>query len=235
MGAIFFSIDLELVHVLQRALRLGVFVETGTFQGDTAHSVAPFFERIYTIELSDSLFPRAAARFGQVPHVSVLHGDSPKVLRELHESLHTKGVLYWLDAHWCGPYTGGETRECPLLDELKAIAAVNDQTVVLIDDARLFLSPPPPPHDPQQWPTLLQVVEQISKLSAAHELWVINDVMLFTPTAIRTAVIEYSRTRGIDLLTLAQTASRAGRIERSASTRSNSVAARLTTRLFDIT
>ena len=71
----FFSIDLELVHVLQRALRLGVFVETGTFQGDTAHSVAPFFERIYTIELSDSLFPRAAARFGQVPHVSVLHGD----------------------------------------------------------------------------------------------------------------------------------------------------------------
>jgi hypothetical protein len=210
LGAIFFSIDLELVHVLQRALPLGVFVETGTFKGDTAHSVAPFFERVYTIELSDSLFPSAAARFEQLPHVSVIHGDSPNVLRQMHESLRGRAVLYWLDAHWCGPYTGGETRECPLLEELQAIASLNHRSVVLIDDARLFLSPPPPPHDPQQWPTLLQVVGQISKLGATHELWIINDVMLFVPAAARSAVIEYSRTRGIDLLTLAQAATRAG-------------------------
>ena len=38
----------------------------------------------------------------------------------------------------------------PLLDELQCLSE-RCSDIILIDDARFFLSAPLPPHDPQQW------------------------------------------------------------------------------------
>ena len=56
MGAVFFSLDRRLVDFLQQALPLPVFVETGTFRGDTIAEVADRFDEVHTVELSEELF-----------------------------------------------------------------------------------------------------------------------------------------------------------------------------------
>jgi FkbM family methyltransferase len=199
MGAIHFSVDPELVRALRRALPLRVFVETGTYRGDTAAAVAGEFDSVITIELAAAIHSAAAARLAPMSNVTALLGHSPEVLRGLAPRLASESVLYWLDAHWCGSETGGQPHECPLVDELATISKLNETSAVLIDDARLFLAPPPPPHDNSKWPLLDEVVERLRALSQHHRLWVINDVFVFAPPKAYDAVVEYGRTRGLQL------------------------------------
>src|SRR5262249_4016615 len=151
VGAIHFSLDPELINALRRSLSLATFVETGTFNGDTTASVAPLFARVFTVELSVELHRRARDRLAAYPNVRAIEGSSPAILRSLRTDLSASGVLYWLDAHWCGEATAGQSQECPLLSELEAIGTLNDDSVVLIDDARFFTAPAPAPHNPGEW------------------------------------------------------------------------------------
>jgi len=201
MGAISFSLDPKLVAALQTALPLGVLLETGTFKGDTVAEFRPSFEKIISIELSESLWNDAVNRFKDAPNVSLLQGDSGNNLRQLHSSLQGDSVLYWLDAHWCvASNTAGEESQCPLLEELQAIGKLNSDSVVLIDDARLFLSPPLSPHEISHWPTFHQIVTALLGMSAEHELMVINDVVAFYPKQAQAAVVAYAQANGCDWL-----------------------------------
>ena len=199
MGAIHFSVDLHLVAALRKALPLDVFVETGTFNGDTTALVASLFPEVLTVELSTEQYKIASHRLRDYPNVRSIHGSSPVVLKELRCELNERSTLYWLDAHWCGGVTAGSSYECPLIDELSAIDTLNDKSVVLIDDARFFLSPPPPPHEPTGWPTLEEVIKALKSLNNKHKLWIINDVLIFYPKEADTHVVEYGRSKGIDL------------------------------------
>ena len=181
MGAIHFSIDLELVQTLKQSLPVSTFVETGTFKGETTRSVVPFFDQIYTVELSPELMETTGAKLSEFDNVQMIHGSSPQVLSSLQSKLADKSVVYWLDAHWCGATTAGKDNECPLLHEINALGQLNDQSVVLIDDARLFLAPPPYPHNPSHWPSLSEVVTSLQSISAVHHLCIVNDVFIFAP------------------------------------------------------
>jgi hypothetical protein len=201
MGAITFSIDLEFVECLRDSLALEVFVETGTFEGEAVERVRPLFSEIHTIELSLAYFERAKAQFGSAEGVSVYHGDSREVLRSLRERLERRPVLYWLDAHWCAESaaSGGST-PCPLLGELEAVGTLNLESVVLIDDARLFIATPPAPHDVADWPRFDQVLQRLTQMSTGHELMVINDVIAFFPSSLAARLSSYAHCRGFDLL-----------------------------------
>lgn len=201
MGAVSFSLDKGLVIALKEVLPLDVFVETGTFNGDTVESVKKLFDEIYSIELSQVLWAKAARRFEDCRHVRVLHGNSPEKLREVHSELRDSGVLYWLDAHWCiATNTAGELSQCPLLEELQTIGKLNDKSAVLIDDARLFLAPPLAPHDTTHWPSFNQVLTYLLAMSVDHELIVINDVIAFFPKQARSAMQAYAQSCGTDWL-----------------------------------
>jgi len=63
MRAVTFSLDGALVDSLREALRLTVLVETGTGKDDNVAQMLPLFERIVTVELSESLRKAAAERF----------------------------------------------------------------------------------------------------------------------------------------------------------------------------
>ena len=199
MGAIHFSVDLELVNALNKRLPLSTFVETGTFEGDTTASVAQLFQNIYTVELADELFANAKKRFENFANIKPIHGSSPEVLEALRNELEDQSVLYWLDAHWCGKITAGETYECPLIQELQAIGKLNDQSVILIDDARMIAAPPPLPHNASEWPSLIEVVTELVKLSDKHRLALINDVFVFVPESISQDMVQFSRSKGLDL------------------------------------
>ncbi|MDX2259999.1 MAG: hypothetical protein NW205_13925 [Hyphomicrobiaceae bacterium] len=199
MGAVHFSLDPVLVDALQSALPLRTLVETGTFKGDTPANLANRFDRIVTIELSDELWRAAADRLAAYPHIEALQGSSDVRLGERAASLATTPTLYWLDAHWCiAEGTAGETSQCPLLREIAAIGRLEANSVIAIDDARLFLSTPPKPHEASQWPRFQEIIDHLRQASPTHEIAVVNDVIVFFPTAARQAVERYARDHGTD-------------------------------------
>jgi hypothetical protein len=201
MGAVHFSLDRRLVEALQGELPLRLLVETGTFEGDAVGAVADLFDEVQTVELSPAYAERAKARFASNRHVVVHHGDSAQMLAGMRHAFAPRSTLYWLDAHWCvAEHTVGEQSQCPLLEELLSIGHLNDESVILIDDARLFLAPPPAPHESSQWPRFQQILDRLVQLSSRHEVMVVNDVIAFFPQRALAAMHRYARECGIDWL-----------------------------------
>lgn len=116
-----------------------VFVETGTYLGDTVFVLRDIFPRMYSIELSLPLAARARERFARRRSISILVGDSAAVLPSVLSEI-TERALFWLDGHYSGGITAKGARETPVVQELRCILdhRVSDH-VILIDDARLFV------------------------------------------------------------------------------------------------
>lgn len=125
-----------------------VFVETGTFRGDSVSSALHSgFDKVYSIEIDDELYENAVNRFRSEiddGRVILLHGDSGLRLPEIIETVEYR-CTFWLDAHsqkfnFDNGTTGKEN--CPLYRELNTIGASarNDHTI-LIDDMRLVKNP----------------------------------------------------------------------------------------------
>ncbi|TSA17284.1 hypothetical protein D4R75_12420 [bacterium] len=201
MGAVSFSVDTILIAGLKKVLPFRAFVETGTFEGDTIEEVLPSFGTIHSVELSEDYYRKVVERFKASPKVHLHLGHSADVLRKLSSELADASVLYWLDAHWCvADKIAGGTSQCPILEELDAIGILGPQSVILIDDARLFLSPPPYPHEVTQWPSFEAVTGKLHALSSGHELMVANDVIIFFPRSVRETVREYAYRNAVDWL-----------------------------------
>jgi hypothetical protein len=201
MGAVTFSIDPELIQTFKQLIPLKSFVETGTFEGETIEQVRDLFEKIHSVELSEDYYTKALERFGDDSKINLYCDASEEILKQLQPSLADEAVLYWLDAHWCvADKTAGYQSQCPLLQELDAIATLNSDSVVLIDDARLFLCPPPHPHEVTQWPSFNSIIKKLHSLSSAHEIMVLNDVILYYPSRLRQPVQEYGHNVAIDWL-----------------------------------
>lgn len=203
MGAVTFSIDLQLVKTLKQCLPLTHFVETGTFEGETVEQVKPLFDEVHSIELAEEYYLKSLERFQAFPQIKLHLGRSEEVLRSLRPQLETASVLYWLDAHWClASHTAGQTSQCPILQELDAIQHLNSDSILLIDDARLFLCPPPKPHEISQWPNFNQIIKKLFSLSDQHEVMVLNDVVLFYPASIQDVVQQFAHVTSIDWLSV---------------------------------
>jgi hypothetical protein len=208
MGAIHFSIDTALLQQLQQLLPLKIFVETGTFRGDSVIRARPFFERLYSVESIRENYQAAADRIGGDDAVHLHCGDSVEFLKGFAPSLADESVLYWLDAHWCSTEAAGHDQgaapQCVLLEELAAIASLNPRSIVLIDDARYFMGPPPPPNDMRQWPTFDEVLRGLRALSSDHEVAVADDVVIFSPRSIGPELRAFLGRHQADLLAVLQ-------------------------------
>lgn len=203
MGAVHFSIDPRLIEVLKAALPLETFVETGTFEGETIQKALPFFQKIYTIEASQDYHDTVAERFGSNEKIHLLHGDSAVVMKEFIGDLCDRSVFYWMDAHWCADEkTAGAHSQCPLLRELHAISKLNIQSVIVIDDARLFFCAPPAPYEVDDWPSFDQVIRKLYLMSSDHEITVINDVIIFYPERLQASLKIFAHRHSIDWLTV---------------------------------
>lgn len=118
--------------------RVRVFIETGTYMGDMVYAVKDNFDKIYSIELDEKLFENAKKRFLNFNHISILQGDSSKVLPKIIGHI-KKPSLFWLDGHFSEGITARGEKETPILYELQHIIShpVKDH-IILIDDARCF-------------------------------------------------------------------------------------------------
>jgi hypothetical protein len=216
MGAVHFSIDLRLAELLKKQLGIETFVETGTFEGKTIEAVRPLFQEVYSVELSPHYYTKAREKFGSDAAVHLAQGASPEFLRKERATFSTRPILFWLDAHWCSAEnTGGENSQSPLLEEIDAIGSLHAKSVLLIDDARLYLCPPARPHKSAQWPDFHDVVARLMALSPSHRLMVLNDVILFYPEPARAVLKEYAFEHGVDWLAMSHLAkAQEQRIER---------------------
>ncbi|MBM3711936.1 MAG: glycosyltransferase [Actinobacteria bacterium] len=203
MGAINFSIDLKLVKFLNGLLYFDAFVETGTYQGDSVNLVKDIFKKIYSVELSEEFYKQSKKRFEKFNHIDIQFNTSKKFLKNLNPFIKKKSVLFWLDAHWCAvDKSAGEESQCSLIDELIAIKVLNKKSVIIIDDARLFLSPPPFPHDITHWPNFEDIIKTVKSLSSIHSLMVFNDVIIFFPKSFQKEIFEYVYNNSVDWLSI---------------------------------
>lgn len=177
MGIVHPGIPQGIVQDLAQAAGCRVFVESGTFTGATSRWAAQHFDFVFTMERHEPLFRQHGEALKALGNVQPLNGDSRALLPVIAKGLMEFHALYWLDAHWSGEGTAGAEDECPLLDELTALAH-REHDVILIDDARLFLCAPPKPHNPLAWPGIAEVVQA---LGPRRHVQVIDDVIYAVP------------------------------------------------------
>ena len=186
-----------LPHRLARELRdrLGLTraIETGTYKGGSARMLAWIFDEVITIELDPVLHRRAVDRLAEITAITAIQGSSRDRLAHLVDR--DRPTLYWLDGHWSGGATAGVDDECPVLDELRAMAEGHPDDCILIDDARLFLAPPPPPHKSEHWPTFDEIAAAIRSARPDHRVEVVHDIVVAVPPAAGDLVERFGRRR----------------------------------------
>lgn len=166
-------------------------METGTYKGVGTRILAELFGTVATIELAPQIYERARTALADLPHVEVIAGDSRERLRSL--AGEGRPAFYFLDGHWSGEFTAGEGNECPVLDELAAISPGHPDDCFVIDDARLFTAPPPPPHDPSQWPTLIELFDALRAARPGLHVTLLNDQVIAVPSRAKPVVDAYGQ------------------------------------------
>lgn len=205
MGAISFSLDEALLQFCLAELPLSVFFETGTFRGDTVEMARRHFKECHSAELSPELHAQAVARFQGVPGVTIHLGESPALLARFRGRFASDPIFLWLDAHWCSAEAAaGINSQSPLLGEIEAVGRLHPDSVLMIDDARLYLCPPGGPHTVSDWPDFHEITLALLRLSGSHRIAVFNDVIIFYPGRIQAAFQQFMHRHAVDWLSIRQ-------------------------------
>lgn len=186
MGLIHFGAPEKEIRFLVDLMALSVFFEGGTYKGGTSLRASRIVDQVITVERSEVMFAAAASKIGHVKNITMLRGDTRSHLQSVLSA--NDNILFWLDAHWSGGDTYGETDECPLLDELRIIFSNNKNYAILVDDARLFLAPPPKPHVLEEWPSIQAIVRALPN---DWDIIVHDDVIYLLPARFGKAFREF--------------------------------------------
>jgi SAM-dependent methyltransferase len=197
MGIVRMGPPEELVVLIRNQLGIFTFVETGTFSGNTAFWASNEFKQVITVERSEMIFNQTHQTYGHVKNIEFICGDSTHELNRLIPTL-TQPAIFWLDSHWSGGDTFGKDEECPLLNELEAFKNARCQHVLLIDDARLFSSPPPLPHKIEQWPTLMQITDSFNRIFQNFYVVIFEDVFICAPPELQPLVSSYCQNKNTE-------------------------------------
>lgn len=157
----------RVVKQYARKFSLTTLVETGTFYGAMVEASKTTFDRIFSVELDETLFQGAREKFHRLPYVTIVQGDSGKVLPTILAQIE-KPCLFWLDGHYSAGVTALGDKVTPILAELEHIFShpVSDH-VILIDDARLF--------NGQDGYPLLDEVRKFIMTKRPHWAWSVRD------------------------------------------------------------
>lgn len=180
MGSVHWGIPESFVDAILAAGSFETAIETGTYRGASAAVLARRFREVITIEGDADLAAAACIRFASNSQVRVLQGDARHLLPGIVEHLEAP-ALFWLDSHYCGRGTFGAEDQCPVLDEIRSVVQSPIPHVLLIDDARFFLSPPPRLLDTSQWPSIDGICRAIDGGTARRHVVIHDDVIAAIP------------------------------------------------------
>lgn len=125
--------------LLRHNLPDAVWVETGTYQGETTQLLSKVSSFVYTIEPEPTLYSNAVAKFEGNSRVTVINDISENALPLLLPEL-SGNICFWLDGHFSGGVTYAGPNDTPLVYELAHIEKFLKRfqaVTILIDDIRL--------------------------------------------------------------------------------------------------
>lgn len=156
-----------------------VFVETGTYLGDTVAAVKDMYSSVISIEVDEALYKSACTRFADDKNVKIVRGDCARELPAILAALHEPAV-FWLDGHYSGGITGKGEIEDPILISLNQIAALPPlDHVIFVDDARTF-------DGLEGRPDISDVFNTIKKINSRYIIRVQNDIIVATLALLST-------------------------------------------------
>ena len=88
----------EMLERLQKPFHIDLFIETGTYLGNTASEAAQVFKTVHTIELCPHLYAEAKKRLSCQNNVFCHLGDSGEYFHQLLPFLSERSFFY-LDGH----------------------------------------------------------------------------------------------------------------------------------------
>lgn len=159
-----------------------VFIETGTYMGDTVAYLKNKFSKLISIELSKELAEKAKQRFAGEEKVQIIQGDSATQLSNILTAVSTP-VVFWLDGHYSSEFqsgneyiiTGKGEKDTPIINELMQIIKHTIKNhIILIDDARLF-------NGEGDYPTREEIGEIVKQNLPRHSLSIKNDIICILP------------------------------------------------------
>jgi hypothetical protein len=132
------SIDIHFLNLLEENYKLyNIFIETGTYKGETVNSLETHFDLLYTIEINKKFYNDAKLKY-KGNKINFLLGDSSVVFERLLPTINHNSIFF-LDGHWSGGSTGKGKKDCPLIEEITCINnKFNKEAIIIIDDVRLF-------------------------------------------------------------------------------------------------
>jgi hypothetical protein len=154
-----------------------VFIETGTYHGDTVAAIKDIYSRVISIEVNDALYQKACVRFAADKNVCIAYGDCARELPSILATLREPAV-FWLDGHYSGGETGKGEVEDPILISLNQIASSPTlEHVIFIDDARTF-------DGREGRPDISDVCNCIKKIDSRYIIRVQSDIIVATITPL---------------------------------------------------
>jgi hypothetical protein len=160
----------EIIKKYAKKYRMRVFVETGTYMGNTIEACKDTFDRIISIELNRNLHEMAKEKFLSNNHITLYQGDSSDVLPAILADI-SEPTLFWLDGHYSEGITSRGKISTPIMAELQHVFShTNDKHVILIDDARCFTGD-------DDYPTIDTLIQFVIEKKPLYDFFVQHDII----------------------------------------------------------
>jgi hypothetical protein len=133
------SLTYNFLTQLQENFRdFSIFVESGTFMGETIFAMENLFKKLYTIEINEELYYQTKSKYNG-NKIKFLFGDSSSEMKNILDECNDK-VIFFLDAHYSGGNTGNfkiTTLYTPLQKEIEDINSFcKQECLIIVDDCR---------------------------------------------------------------------------------------------------
>lgn len=130
---------LRQLRAVGRRTNSRMFIETGTYLGNTARRASYLFEKVITIEVEPKIYEKAKPYLDSRPNIECLLGDCNKLLPEVLDREDVSDCVIFLDGHFSGGETGMADMKEPAVHEIESIAQRrNKVNGIVIDDFRMF-------------------------------------------------------------------------------------------------
>jgi|GEM_PF-1908980 len=179
------GVPMDLINSIIDGFNVPYFVETGTAGGESIMIASRNFTKCYTIELVDNVTP-----YRDFPiNIEFIKGNSGQEVYKIMNKLLGEYTVFWLDAHYSAPSddapnTPDDYIECPIMNELDAISC-HSKSIIIIDDARLFLGAVPAPLDPRKWVSLKDIFSTFSVKFPNHHYTLVDDYIVCVPIEMK--------------------------------------------------
>jgi hypothetical protein len=150
-----------------------VWIETGTYLGDTTLKLSKMAKSVISIEPQIELSEFSKKRLKRRKNTKILNNTSEEILAEVLEEL-SGPTCFWLDGHYSGDITYKGPVMSPVSHELTAISAyVNEDNpaVVFIDDFRLFVDSASSGY-PSHWSLVNWAKENSMNWTVEHDVFI---------------------------------------------------------------